>query len=319
MELIAVLTCLAAILGGSSASAGILGTHAFAGALTQNNGIIGEGVLLRPVSSGPLDTGLQSFYADDRLGLVVTSSARAMVGTDPEQFLKVSASASATQAHLFTESGRAQAVAGWRDIAYVDPPPGAKMPSSVRLTFRVDGLLAAEWNGDPLAGSFPSNLARFGVTTTTSPFGFFDDQLGFYPSFEYQATVYRDNKVPKEPISVGGPGSYGTWDSFSFDGSTFLGVFHIDSRYDPGLGGYGWGLNMSSLAEAAAGSASSNFLNTLSLESVTLADGTPVAVTFDSGLAAPNAVPEPGSLLLAGIGMTLGVLRLRRKNKSPAV
>jgi hypothetical protein len=96
------------------------------------------------------------------------------------------------------------------------------------------------------------------------------------------------------------------WDSYTFDGSNFMGTLHIDTPYDPKLGGYGWAVELIAVGDGLyGGSATSDFGNTASLQSVTLPDGTPVTgVTFDSGLTfGPTiATPEPASLTLLGIG-----------------
>lgn len=79
------------------------------------------------------------------------------------------------------------------------------------------------------------------------------------------------------------------------------GTFHIDAIYDPTLGGFGWGVQLRAIANATAGgTVTVDALDTLSLQSVTLTDGTPLSgVTFDSGLElSPEAVPEPSTLSL---------------------
>ena len=98
------------------------------------------------------------------------------------------------------------------------------------------------------------------------------------------------------------------WDSYTFDGSKFMGTLHTDTPYDPKLGGYGWAVELAAASEnlSAFSSATSDFGKTASLQSVTLPDGTPVTgVTFDSGLTfGPTiATPEPASLTLLGIGI----------------
>jgi hypothetical protein len=96
----------------------------------------------------------------------------------------------------------------------------------------------------------------------------------------------------------------------------FTGTFHLDIPYDPTLGGYGWALAMIASSEVSApgGPASTDAGHTLQLQSVTLPDGTPVSVTFDTGLQL-SSVPEPSTLTLSVISAVgcLVYCWLRRK------
>jgi hypothetical protein len=86
------------------------------------------------------------------------------------------------------------------------------------------------------------------------------------------------------------------WDRYNGQGGTF----HFDVPYDPSIHGFEWYVVLSSLTEAKGGAAISDFSHTLALSSVTLTNGTPVDVTFDSGLTF-GTVPEPTSMTLLGI------------------
>ncbi len=107
------------------------------------------------------------------------------------------------------------------------------------------------------------------------------------------------------------------WDSVDFTSTGIFGTFHIDTPYNPDLGGYGWGVSLSVWTQAKGGTATADFGHTTSLQSVTLLDGSPVDVTFDSGLQLTDAtvVPEPSTLVAAAIGTIalLGRYWLRRK------
>lgn len=308
---------LALTVTGEAKAGVVLPTHAFAGAYTLYGGVLDlPGHTVRIQGNGPLDTG---FLSDAGGGpgsstTYVSGSAQATTSLNSDGFLRVSSSASAEGAGLFDPSGVAQGVASYRDIAFVN---STNLPETLRLTFGVDGTLMAQQTSDD---SFPSNLAEFGVGTTTNPVNYFDPSQGgtdFSPNYLLEASFYLGNQsgANDNPWNEGFT-TQGAWDSFSFNGSTFTGIFHIDTTYDPNLGGYGWGVTTSAKTSAAGGSAEANFLNTVSLQGAALPDGTPVNVSFDSGLTF-TSVPEPNAMLIWLCGLLcIAFLRRHRVEKT---
>jgi hypothetical protein len=103
------------------------------------------------------------------------------------------------------------------------------------------------------------------------------------------------------------------WDAFHISGDDFVGIFHIDSSYDPALGGYAWGVGLSARANGRGGEGVGDALGTLSLQSVTLPNGTPLDISFVSGLTL-TAVPEPSSVVLLGTLGCVAMLNRRRRH-----
>ncbi len=307
-------------IGTSGASAALLDSHAFAGMYINAPGEYNSSIIVKQEGDGPLDTGLHSFEHWNPL-VHTTRSAQAKTDISTGRFLKSYASASGSHAGTFVTYGVGQGLAAWRDVVLGSDPT---VPI-VRLNFRFDGDLgASKFSGDPVT----NNWAEFGIRTSTDPGTFFEEQVewdfgrkGGY-MFDYEAVVYAGNQsgTTKAPgyVSDGefsAASGHLAWDSFSYDGAHFTGSFHIDSAYDDSLGGYGWGVSLSSRARGRGGEAEADAMGTLTLQQVTLTDGTPLDVTFDSGLqfAPPSSVPEPTSLLTWS-GLTLmGLVTARRR------
>jgi len=291
--------------------ASVLPSHAFVGTMTNPAVLTLEG-------SGPLDTGLQTGGFPGQFG----NNAQARTDISADRFLQAYSSAFSTGAGLFDPRGNGQGRAAWRDIAFVT----GSAPPALRLNFVLDGELRAVSFG----GGFPSNWAELGIETTTNPIDFFTGTFVPRDSFPLEATVYFGNQQQGSPGLPPGfegfvaRGSFGSsWDSVNFVGDQFTGRFHIVTPFNPALGGYGWGVSLSAWSFGRGGSAEADALSTLRLESVTLPDGTPIRVTFDSGLrfGVQQAIPEPATLALFGIGSValLGWGRRKRwRNDSPA-
>lgn len=319
------------LLTAHAAEAGTFPTNARVGVRGLDYGLSLDppfGFLVESAGNAGLDTGSHSATSDFGLDTVqVYGAAHAMTGASMTDLLKVHSEASGLGSGLFSPNGIGQAYASWRDIAYVSSPvPG----STLRLNFVLEGTLTSSSDDDT---GFRDNMAQFSVATSTDPVNFFDPgQGGGEFTTDYKvfagltARFYSGNQGPSwlgdptgdDPFFIG-PYNFGPWDSTS-GGGNFTGTFHIDTPYDASLGGYGWGVSLISTSHALGGSATANALSTLKLVSVTLLDDTPVAATFDSGLTQdPSPVPEPGSLVLLGLGTAgLGCVRLakRRRNRS---
>src|SRR5208337_3305483 len=113
-------------------------------------------------------------------------------------------------------------------------------------------------------------------------------------------------------VSLGGP----TFVTSNYTGGVFSATGYFDAFYDAAFGGYGWGLLLNAVADVTGGDVTDDFLNTLSLTKVTLTDGTPISVTFDSGLTM-GTVPEPSSVVMLATAMVvIGFLAIARKHRN---
>jgi hypothetical protein len=254
----------------------ILPTHAVAGAYTLQGGDpFGETVRLQ--GNGSLDTGLlsDSGYVGGYGGTTYdpySGEARGITTSYAQHFLGAYSSALGTGTGLFSPGGYGQGLAAWGDVAFLN---STNMPPALRLTFAVE------------AGLDAMNTATFGfvgmrawitiLRTTDDPRTFLDGLGVGYPN---DGAAWLSKGTGPAVSAVG----IFPWDSASFDGTSFHGTFHLDTPYNAALGGYGWGLGLYATSFAYGGTATADLLNTASLQSVTLTDGTPVDVTFDSGL-----------------------------------
>ena len=303
-----------------SSDAGVVfGTHAVVGGYTLSGGsgpnVPGEQIRIE--GNGILSASLADFW--DGYGTVPSFSGDTAAATSPftDVLLKAKSDAVGTGAGSYNGGGYGDAWSAWRDVAFV---ANATPLDTIRATFVVDGSLTtlrtANYNN-------PVQDAKLGIWTTTNPTTFFQAAKFFY---DPAATYHLSNsplEIVKETNSAGtSVKASGQWDSVISDGLNVIGTFHIDLAYNSQLGGYGWGVAMHADSQAFGGAAESNFFNTLKLQSVTLADGTPADVTFDSGLQfGSTATPEPSSFVIFGTlfgCFSLNNWRIKRGKKGDA-
>jgi len=218
-----------------------------------------------------------SVYAD------VTASA----AVDPAHFLQVTASASSPNPGTLggPSPHDASATASWtNDAAVVTAPAGSNMPDAIRLNFTLtfsvpqvvpSGSLTATYNGTTL------NYAT--------------DNVGFPYSQNSQSGAVDSSTIV--PGSGGSP-------------TTLKETFHTDLALNKS--GVSAPLNLSLTLLPYVGLVSnfgysySGLTGNFALASVTLPDGASLSslgdsVSFESGLASPNVVPEPSSLIVWGL------------------
>jgi hypothetical protein len=309
-----VLASLALLLGVvREAKAASLPVHGQALALAYGpNGVVS----VYKEGNGALDTGLASFQGwniienepgfspageniftppdrDDTVNSTYGTSSRASTSLSAQQLLS---------AYTSSFNSHEGVAAGWNDVAFAN----LSGHPNLRLNFSVQATLAGQGYSLLTLGtnnSASNPWSRLDIANTPPDF----------PSGLYAA------------LNGGSFSAGNAWDSKSFAGGVFRGTFHIDSFYDSTYGGYGFGLSLGAWVVSAAGGGvqTVDALDPLSLQSVTLTDGTPVSgVTFDSGLTfgPASATPEPSSLALLGTaGVTaLGFLGWRRRGTSAA-
>ena len=214
--------------------------------------------------------------------------------------------------------GGAVATAEWKDILFAS---GGTPPADVLFHFVVDGTLRVT---SVLPASVPSrpnvstagfiakghaNLAYFGLGFATVDLG---PPSEFVPSVKVEDT--SDSAFLAQASSP-----WTSADLTSADGLTwnFSGGFEVASPlFSAGVLGTsdpGYLITVSANAgtDMRGSAGATDFMNTLRLDSITLADGSPlpadVTFAFDSGL---SLVPEPNATLLFGSALAaLGWLR----------
>lgn len=281
------------------ARAAFYATHALAVA-GVNLGVADGAPLVRIEGKGPLTTEFveHTYFR----GSTNTGSATAAVSHSPDSLLRVYSSISSSVAgDGYAAVANAQAY--WRDVAYW-VGPGAP-PPVLDFHFHVDGRLSTEPNGIPFPGG--PVVAQALPAVFDYDFDFTDRTFETFGGFgAVKGGLYGDSDS-------------GGWSSGGFDGSVLDATFTLRSQYNAAAGGYLWTVALRADAAGDNGRATSDLLNTLSFTGVTLTDGTPAAVTFDSGLRfGPAAVPEPSGLAMLGIGAAglLGYARRRAARRA---
>lgn len=241
-------------------------------------------------------------------------------------------------------SGRPEGFAVWRDIAFVggSPPPVLRFDFEVHAEFGVDGIPFVDNDGNIGWGKQASLVISFDT-------GYADRTPNF--SRPVQSALSSGGVLPLEVKlaagkDFGGVSSDGNaqafvgngWDSTSLTWNSdhtelgFSGTFHGLVGYSSIDGGYYWQVSKdayvnpgyfftpgSTYATGANSGAFVDATHTLRLTAVTLEDGTPIDVTFDSGmrLSSTASVPEPSSILMMGSGLlSMIVLRWKRSQRS---
>ena len=205
----------------------------------------------------------------------------------------------------------------WRDVLMVSGSGIA--PSELLFTFHVDALLTSYYASNSGTYLF-DDFSTGGVNVTASQ----DLSLFPAPSSTVGASAFVqsiEGSVPSAGVSENGL----TWDSTSFVQSdifnyNFDGTFSLLSSFvtDPALpdGGYFMSVGLNAYSESRGGAAVSDAFGTLTLTSITMADGSPLPadllLAFESG-ASISSVPIPASLWLfvSGIGALIGLARRR--------
>ncbi len=305
------------LFGLRNAHAGIVfDTHSFVGV----SGMYGRAIQEILDLGGPLLPGFYEAeqgpgslsvdgYAEVSGTYSVSAKASAAASTIGGQFLRAYAEGFATEGRHVDMAATAEGVAAWRDVAYVR---GLQAPAVLRLNFALDGLLITAIQSDSL-NSYANVQATLGWTS------------GLYLTNDlFERRLTENFSQPSGGfgtfsdaiVAIGSYSSGRKWDSLEYTSSGYRGTFHIDVNFDQAVGGYIWGLGLSTYAEARGALAISNASHTLSLQSTTLPDGTRVDATFESGLSAVPmaAVPEPSSMaILLGMIPIVAMQHVRRR------
>ena len=295
------------------ARAGYLATNAAVGTYTYAGGSFTP---TRTVGSGSQDTGLISHGGVDSLG--GTAAATAEGSTTPDAGFLMHAKSSATQTISnvnvapYEPPGIGQGFSAWRDVAYAH---SAIQPATLRLNFYAEGLLSGFRTSAYYGGGVRTSVGIVEANNAADVAKFFD--VGNKTTDTNLSTSYFNALATLDSGTFSASAT--VWDSTTYDGLNFYGTFHVDLAYDSTLGGYAWAVALYATSLANGGSTQTNFLDTGGLVSVTTTDGTPVDVSFDSGLQFNTAaVPEPSSIILSGVAGMLGLGHAWRRRKVKA-
>jgi hypothetical protein len=241
--------------------------------------------------AGSLATNPQIYY-----NASVYAGVTASAGVDPAHLLQVTASANSPNPGTLggPTPNNASATASWtNDAAVVTAPAGSNMPAAIRLNFTLTFSV-------PQVVPYASLTATYNGTTLN------------YATNSFGAPYSQNIGVDSSSIVPGSGGSP----------STLKETFHTDLALNKS--GLSAPLDLSLTLMPSVGLVSnlgysySGLTGNLALTSVTLPDGTSLSslgdsVSFESGLASPNVVPEPCSLIVWGlIAIAASAMAVRR-------
>lgn len=209
--------------------------------------------------------------------------------------------------------GEVISLAAWRDIVYLSGP---SLPQQIRLNLDLSGTVQAgiEIQADHTHQLVQAGLGSKNFVMTADQFaGDFvhQDQSYFWLQNSPNTTIGSTSRVVSS-------GQYG-WDTFQLAATSdpftwiFSGTAHVILDYNPTLGGYGFTVSTRVKSTVIGyGYANGDFGDTLSLESLTLLDGTSLdqagfAVSFDSEMVQSSAVPEPSTFSICGLFTVIGL------------
>jgi PEP-CTERM motif len=247
---------------------------------------------------------VQGGIASSAAGSAPGSSASAAVTLQGDPGIHLAASG--TTSVLSNEPFATQYAAGeWQDTARLNGVVG--LPAQILADVHVDGFISIV----PSQGSIvwqeaaSIGIVNYGAST-------------FYPNSPTGAGNVGGSGGSEVGLNVGATGG-GPFNQLSHDGTqnftynSTTGEISWDSpillSYDPAYGGYHFNFyaSVSTFAESF-GDATADFGDTFRLAAMTLPDGSPLPgpITFDSGFQL-QAVPEPSSLVTAGIGVLMAL------------
>jgi hypothetical protein len=255
-----------------------------------------------PGSERSFDTGWLAGSAGGSAGPAVARAAAGPGG------MKVDTSGATPIPAVSAGSGSASyADAQWMDVIRIPGLPTP--PATLRLNVLIDGSFAG-YTVHPLTGA----QVHLGINLVNLA-------SAWQPNVEVQVHAYEDRwevlETGRDPRLYLRPAPYTDY-AFS-ESVSRLESFEV--AYSEADGGY----FMSFLASAftlisGPGNGHADFGHTVRLVGVTHADGSAITgpITFDSGFEL-NAVPEPSSLTLAGIGAaSLALIGLRSRTRKTA-
>ncbi len=272
------------------------------------------------------DSGLPGLFSDGpNLGTTATASASGSV-VDPLNGISASGSGNASVSLVPVQDGVSWSLHA--DADYSLSTNGSNTSYNVRST--------ASWQDVLFLGSTDPNVVGHTIRLTFSSTGRLLQNAG-----GQQDTAVVLNALGSSEFNVTNVASAGVevlfngqvdsrWDTFTenSDGS-YAGTFHLDIPINPGQGytsvpgSVYYNVIDTAQIEGQSSSMSGSAADPMQFLSVTLpdvGDVTPeslgVGLTFASGIASPNAVPEPGSILLLAIGMGTVIGRTIRRRKA---
>jgi hypothetical protein len=244
----------------------------------------------------------------------VSGGVTASAGGNPANLLQVTASANSNNPGTLGDgvgtNVYGNAAASWNnDAAIVSGPAGASLPGTIRLNFMLT------FSGANGFGEYSTLTASYNGTKL-SYVG--TDDPSFHP---WGINPSPSNAGAVDSSTVNGKNSFG----FGFAGDSVTDTFHLDLPVSKA--GISDPFSLSLQLTPFQGLISNTTTNysgltaSLALNSVTLPDGTSLSelgdsVSFESGLSAPVAAPEPASFLAWGLVASIAGLVASRRFRS---